>query len=367
MNEKIRLIAILLSVTLIITCSPVLTFADTDNSSTVTDPVTMNSSVKANSDGQSNSDGHKVNSDGQINSDGQTNSDGHKVNSDGQTNSDGQGGSTGDGSGNGETPAPSGGGYTPSGGGGGGSFGGDAFDKAADPTEADKAAAASLTDQINALPAEITLDDIDQTKSVIDSYNKLTDEQKSILDPAAKAKIAAAETKYNELAAPASKVKELIEAIPDDVTQATKAQVKEARKAYDALADQLKVLVSESEISHLEKAEFHIESTEAASKSLVVKKAKAVKGRKATVTWKKVAGADGYQISYSTNKKFTKKSTKRIGVKAKSSKKNLKKLKAGKKYYVKVRAYTKVYDPDKKAEVKIYGKWSKAKSIKVKK
>lgn len=76
------------------------------------------------------------------------------------------------------------------------------------------------------------------------------------------------------------------------------------------------------------------------------------KGGKATakVTWKKVKGAKGYQVKYSTSKKFKKSKTKTKTVK--KNKITLKKLTKNK-YYVKVRAYKKVKGK------KVYGKDSR--------
>ncbi len=80
-----------------------------------------------------------------------------------------------------------------------------------------------------------------------------------------------------------------------------------------------------------------------------------------TATWKTVSGVTGYEVVYSTSKKFTKKTTKKVTVKkAKTKKTTIKKLKKGKKYYVKVRAYKTV------GKAKIYGAYSKVKSVKVK-
>lgn len=90
-------------------------------------------------------------------------------------------------------------------------------------------------------------------------------------------------------------------------------------------------------------------------KSLKVKKAK---GKKAKVSWKKVTGAAGYKVLYSTDKKF-KKATKNVVTKKTSC--TIKKLKKGKKYYVKVAAYKKDSTGKKK-----YGKYSSVKSIKIK-
>lgn len=59
-----------------------------------------------------------------------------------------------------------------------------------------------------------------------------------------------------------------------------------------------------------------------------------------TVKWKKRASVTGYQIQYSTSKKFTKKTTKIKTVKkASQTKLTVKKLKAKKKYYVRIRSY----------------------------
>ena len=81
------------------------------------------------------------------------------------------------------------------------------------------------------------------------------------------------------------------------------------------------------------------------------------KSRKAKIVLKKVKKASGYQIKYSTNKKFKRSKTKTVNTK--KTKTTIKKIKSGKKYYVKARAYSKVKSK------KVYGSWSKAKVIKV--
>lgn len=94
---------------------------------------------------------------------------------------------------------------------------------------------------------------------------------------------------------------------------------------------------------------------------VTVKKVKSLKSRQAEISWKTLSSVTGYEISYSTSKKFTKKTTNKATVKKqKTNKKTVKKLKKGKKYYFRVRAYT-VLDGKK-----IYGEWSKIKSVRVK-
>lgn len=84
-----------------------------------------------------------------------------------------------------------------------------------------------------------------------------------------------------------------------------------------------------------------------------------VKGKKFKLTVK-AENAAGYQIKYSTGKRFKKTQTKTVNTKKTSY--TSKKLQKGKTYYVKVRAYS--YDTSGK---KIYGNWSKVKKITIKK
>lgn len=91
---------------------------------------------------------------------------------------------------------------------------------------------------------------------------------------------------------------------------------------------------------------------------VAIKKAVSTKTKKATVTWKKVSGVNGYQVTYSLKKNFKK--AKSVNVAATKAKVTLKKLKKGKTYYVKVRAF-KVVEGNK-----YYGAYSKKLKVKVK-
>lgn len=82
--------------------------------------------------------------------------------------------------------------------------------------------------------------------------------------------------------------------------------------------------------------------------------------KKFTVTWAKVSGVKGYQIQYSTDKKFKKNNKSVTVTKQKTTKATVKKLKSKKKYYVRVRTYKTVNGK------KIYSSWSKVKSVKAK-
>ena len=92
----------------------------------------------------------------------------------------------------------------------------------------------------------------------------------------------------------------------------------------------------------------------------VIKKLK-TGSKKLTVTWKKAKGTfTGYEIAYSTGKKFTAKKTKTVKVSAKKTSKTIKKLSKKKTYYVRIRTYLK-----KDGKV-IRSSWSKVKKIKIK-
>ena len=76
-----------------------------------------------------------------------------------------------------------------------------------------------------------------------------------------------------------------------------------------------------------------------------------------TVSYKKVTGASGYQIAYSTNQSS---GYKYLNLNSKTYKKTITKLSSGKKYHVKVRAYKTINGK------KYYGNYSAVKSVRVK-
>lgn len=80
------------------------------------------------------------------------------------------------------------------------------------------------------------------------------------------------------------------------------------------------------------------------------------KGKKLKITYKAITGAKGYQIQYSTNKKFNKPTS----IFKTSTSYTSKGLKKNKTYYVRVRAY-KIDSTGSK----VYGKWSNVKNKKI--
>ena len=92
-------------------------------------------------------------------------------------------------------------------------------------------------------------------------------------------------------------------------------------------------------------------------------KISSLKAAKNAFTVKAAAQAEmkGYQVQYSTSKKFTKKTTKTVKVATtKKLSKKIKGLKSGKKYYVRVRAYK------MNGKKTVYSAWTAKKSVKVK-
>ena len=98
-------------------------------------------------------------------------------------------------------------------------------------------------------------------------------------------------------------------------------------------------------------------TTIAPLKKVTIKKLTNVKKYKVKIKINKVTGAKGYQYRYATNKKFKKSKVKTTTKTTYTTKKLSKKVRC----YVKVRAYRTINGK------KSFGKWSKVKSVKVKK
>ncbi len=96
-------------------------------------------------------------------------------------------------------------------------------------------------------------------------------------------------------------------------------------------------------------------------KTPTIQSLKSKKTSTATITYTKDTECSGYQISYSTNKKFKKSKTKTKTIKnCKTKKKTIKALKSGKRYYFRVREFKKIEGK------KYYGNWGKVKKVKIK-
>ena len=96
-------------------------------------------------------------------------------------------------------------------------------------------------------------------------------------------------------------------------------------------------------------------------KKTTLKSAKNAKGKKLVVKWKKNTAGNGYQIQYSTSKKFAKGNKTNTISKNKTTSYTIKKLKKKKTYYVRIRTYKKVSGKT------YYSGWSSVKKVKIKK
>lgn len=96
-------------------------------------------------------------------------------------------------------------------------------------------------------------------------------------------------------------------------------------------------------------------------KKTTLKSAKNAKGKKLVVKWKKNTAGNGYQIQYSTSKKFAKGNKTKTISKNKTTSYTIKKLKKKKTYYVRIRTYKKVSGKT------YYSEWSSVKKVKIKK
>lgn len=90
---------------------------------------------------------------------------------------------------------------------------------------------------------------------------------------------------------------------------------------------------------------------------VVICSAKNKRGKKIVLSWKKVKGANGYELQCADNRKLKKKKRKQIS----KTKYVIKKCKKRKTYYIRIHAYK--LDGKKK----VYGNWSKVKKVKVRK
>ena len=87
--------------------------------------------------------------------------------------------------------------------------------------------------------------------------------------------------------------------------------------------------------------------------------AKSTKKKTLTASWKKTGGNSGWQVQYSTNKKF-RSGARTVNLKAGKTKTTIRKLKSRKTYYIRVRGYKNV------GGKMMYSGWSNAKKVKIK-
>lgn len=123
----------------------------------------------------------------------------------------------------------------------------------------DKLAADEVALAIAKLPAaeSVTADDADAIEAARTAYDALTSTQKGSVGNTAKKKLEDAEAVIQGIVdtEAANAVKAKIEALPAEVTPTDKADIEEARKAYDGLTDAQKAKIDENTLKKLTDAE----------------------------------------------------------------------------------------------------------------
>ena len=185
------------------------------------------------------------------------------------------------------------------------------------------------------------VDMIDELQAQLDAANEAAAEAQAELE-AAQAALAEAQASQD---ATNAEIEALKKAVADAMAAAEAAQ----KTADEAKAELEAAKAKPSGNTNAAKVK--------AAKNKTVKGLKVkVKSKKAIVTYKKTKGASAYQVQY-------KMAGKKWGNLAKATKKakvTSKKLKKGKKYSFRVRTITKVGGKN------VYGKWTKAKTVKIK-
>ena len=132
-------------------------------------------------------------------------------------------------------------------------------------------AAAAVTDTINALPEDVSVDDKDQIEAARAAYDALTDDQKALVSEDtlkkltdAEEKLAESQSLFEDLSAAMAVVFKISE-LPTDVTYKDRDVIENTRAAYDALTDDQKALISDEVLKKLTDAEDALAETEKAS------------------------------------------------------------------------------------------------------
>ena len=261
----------------------------------------------------------------------------------------------------------------------------------AEQEKKNKAAAEATEQMITQLPAvdSITLEDKEKIEAAKAKYDSLTDDQKALVADSNKQKLQNAIDKIGELEEQARKAaeeqaereREQAEQVEKDkaaaeavlqkivelpalqeLTLNDKTKVEQIRVSFDGLTELQKALVPYDMQVILQSAESRIKELEQINIAKAYKtkiKAKALKGHKAKITWKKLSKVTGYKVYRATKKKGKYKLIKTLSSPKKVTFTNSK-LKKDNYYYYKVLPYTRINGAVYK------GKWSNISRIKAK-
>ena len=215
-----------------------------------------------------------------------------------------------------------------------------------------------------------------KTEATAEAAEKHSEEAKKANEEAQKALVEAAEKKAaaeaaQVLAEKAQAAAETAQKVADDTLKAAekaqaaaeKAQVAAEKAQASAEVALKKVEAGQTPANKVNKKD--ADAAALAKRKTTISSAKNVKKNKVKVTWKKEAAAVKYQVQYSLKKNFKGTTVAKGKPVTKTTSKTtytISKLKNKKTYYVRVRAYT-----TNSQGKKVYGKWSTAKKVTVKK
>ncbi|MDO4501973.1 MAG: Ig-like domain-containing protein [Coriobacteriia bacterium] len=167
----------------------------------------------------------------------------------------------------------------------------------------DQAAADEVASEVGSIGnVELTDEFKAQLDAAREAYDKLTDEQKAVFPAEKLEALEAAEQQYAKLAGDKALVDNTVAKIDKiekvEFTKTCKAEIEAARKAYDALSDELKAVVPAEQVKALVAAEKAFEKLQIADNKIKMdaKLKVSAKGNTVTVAWGKVAGAKGYLV-----------------------------------------------------------------------
>ncbi|MBR1692209.1 MAG: hypothetical protein IJ711_05465 [Lachnospiraceae bacterium] len=224
--------------------------------------------------------------------------------------------------------------------------------------ENENAIIAQVIDSINAI-GDVTLDslaDIEKARQAYEALDSLGDRADYAKEKIRNYELLVnAETSYTEIKAAEEK------RIAEEAKKAAeeKKAEEEKKQSESIKSDQQGGQETDSNKDSIPDKVIKVNNKKYTLKTPTLKSVKSKKKKTVTLKWSTDKKCTGYQISYSTSKKFKK--AKKITIKGyKNKSRTIKQLKSRKNYYIKIREYKTINGK------KYYGNWSKVKKIKIK-
>ncbi len=236
--------------------------------------------------------------------------------------------------------------------------------KAAETVEEDAEAAKAAVEAARGKAEQASEEAVNARQDVLDAKN-IAEEKKAAAVSAQEAAYKAEEsaTAQARVAGEASELASQYANLAEHVASKTQEARQQAEKLLQTAQKEAAEKLAQAEQA-LKEANGKLAQADGYQKAAKFKSVKAklrsVKAgkKRIKVTWKKVSGADSYEIQYGMRKNF--KGAKKVKISGSKHVRTMKKLKAGKNYYVRIRACKNVNGK------KVYTKYSAAKRVRVK-